>query len=610
MEPVKDLEAGKALAAMLPGAVADEVLAAINGASVTMGRSPKVGDLIKAVCRAKLKFGAVVKDREANIPGKEGKQGYRYGYATLAAAAEATDQALAEEELNIFYLPTESPGYFAVTTELYHSSDQYKSCTISFELPRENIGPQGKGKLLTYGRRYGKFCMLDLAPEDDDDAGDLQQKFERSRGRAEDDMLSLDEVPKMAQADPGAAFAAVRKLVASVEGCGAISEPRQRRLYAVANTERGWSAAEVDQAVTHLLGAASVAHLPWKAYEQVVALFQNVTPWSFIAKEGAIGPPKEEAQPPAAAPQTGRQPQPGTAAEAAPLPSWREAWDKIRADFDDLSPQDLDNHIGPASAPAVLEGFMKAGGWTAQEIADVLRVELYGTTVEKLPKDGTHPPVYRKVAKAFRVYTAASVSAADRERYGWEAPPPHEEEPPFGDDQPTGEPSAVGEALALLDTVPATADEGWRAIRAAVDRIGQEAPEALVPLTPDDRLALFRKPANGNRSTGDVDALCRHHLGVRVESVPSLVFEHVLRLLAAFPSRTPGAEEVLAVLPADPGKSKPTELRDLLNRLIADKKLEEDEIVRSGEGGKVTKEDMIGTIERLRERALIEAGHA
>jgi hypothetical protein len=575
----------RALAAMLPGAVAEEVVRVIKDAAVTQGRSPQLGELVKAVCRAKLKFGALLKDREANIPGKEGKPGYKYGYATLAAVADATDQFIAEEELNIFYSAAAGQGWFAVTTEIFHSSEQFKSCTVRFELPRENVGPQGIGKLLTYGRRYGKLCILDLAPtaEEDNDAGDVQGQIE---GSSKSEQPSVEALVALARADPRAAFAAVRKAVAAAQGRGDISEPRLNRLYTIAD-KSGWSRGELDVACSELLGAPP-ARIPWPAYELAVEAFREVAP---AALRPPAAPPASAAPP--AQPAAGAPPQPP--AEPVPPPTWPGAWAIIKESYGQLSAEAAADIIDKKTVAAVLEGFGR-NGWQPEEIEAVLHHEL-GIGAADLPKDGSHPAVFRMIAKAFRLFRPLDVPAEERDRYGMAEAP---QAPALQD--------ILGRIPAVL---PATADGAWGELRAALAAITEHHPDALVPVSPEDRITLLgQRSRNGNRSSGDVAGLMQHHLGIQVERLPAVLFEPVLNLLGGFPSRSPGREEVLGRLPADPRKEKPTALRDILHALIRDGIISDDEVPRSGANSTVNKEDMAQAVERVRERALTEAGHA
>lgn len=591
-----------ALVAMLPGAVAAEVLEAIWGAQASSGHSPKVGELVKALCRARANFGEVLKDRTATIPGKDGKRGYDYAYATLASAFTATTDALAEQELVAFHDFVQEDGQVRVTARIVHSSEQFITNSLALDTPR-GVGAQVLGGLLTYLRRYTYFGLLGLAPTDDDDGGHVQQLAEDARPE-QVPALSVEELSGLVAADPSAAFAAVRKLVSSAVGCGDISEPRLKRLYSLADRERGWSRDVLDATCAKLLGVTA-AKIPWKAYESVVELFSKAAPAAVLA-------PAQQA--PQSAPRPAPVPPTATMAqqEAVPALPWREVWDRIGNDFRALSAAAQADPLDKGSVPAVLEAFGRSG-WAPEQVRAVLRAELK-IEAEEMPKDGTHPPVYRKIARAFRDYAPADVAAADRQKYGWE-PTIHEEEPPFGD--PEGEPVAGSsseimgaEMERLAGPLPATADEAWQAVRRAVDAIGAASPNALVPTTPEDRMTLFKKSENGNRSSGDVDALCRYYLGVRVESLPAVVFGPVVRLLQVFPVRWSGREEVLGRLPKNPAKMTPKDLRDVVLKMVQDGVIQEDEVPRSGENGKATKEDLLKALEMVRDRALLEAGRA
>jgi hypothetical protein len=421
---------------------------------------------------------------------------------------------------------------------------------------------------------------------------------------------------------PAAAFALVRQEIGAAVGVKAISDAQVNRLYAIAGNKE-WTRREVDGACAKLL-ATEPAKIPWKAYDRVCELFGAFEPEQLRRKPAADAPveattggavnwhpaPHEELTPWGAGPQSGRreddgqQGPSGIAAPAGPqgpsgesvaTPEWKEVWQKIRTAYDDLTPEDAAAHVDQKSVAAILEGFGR-GGWTPDQIQGILQAEL-GISPHQLPRDGTNPPAYRMIAKAFRIFKPVHVSAEDAERYGF---PPANPGPSVGD---------ILQEYNLASEMPETAEEAWRPIRAAIAAIGAAHPEALVPISPDDRLTLIgRKDRNGNRSSGDVAALVAHHLGVQVEKLPAVVFEPVLRVLAAFPSRGPGREELLGKLPADTSKIRVKELGAVLQQLLREGVLTDEEVPRSGQGNTVSKDDMVGVIERLRERALLEAG--
>lgn len=599
----RDDGSDRAFAAMLPDAVAHAVVEALRG-GVSMDMSPKFGELVKALCLARLSFETIDKDRKANIPGKDGKTGYSYGYATLASALDSTATALANNQLVAVNLFHQEPGLVEVECRLLHASEQWISSSLSLPVPTSGLGPQVLGSLVTYLRRYVYLALLGIAPSQDDDGEDGQ------RG-ADHDASSVEAVVAKLRTDVAAGIAEVRAVVTSAAGCGDISTPRLNRLYTVATREKGWTEAEVTQACLALLGVQA-PQVPWKAYDVVVALFQTLTPAQ--ARDSRVGgaaskgggskttsPPPAAAKPPAAQ----AAPAPAPSSPPAPTLGWDELWAKIRDEYDDLKPEALADPIDAGSLPAVMQGFGRSG-WTAKQVAAVLLAELRIEPTD-LPKDGTNPPVFRKIAKAFREFKPADIPAPVRERYRaasvarGDAP----EEAVGADPAPS-----VSDILASMAT-PTTAAEAWGEIRKAIDLIRTTHPDAMVPCSPDDRLTLIGyKAQNGNRTSGDVAALLQHHLHILVDELPAVMFETTLAALAGFPSVGSGREEMLLRLPTDLRTAKTKDLGELLHSLINVGVLTDEEVPRSGAGNTVSKADMGSTIERVRERLLMEGGYA
>lgn len=213
----EDRDGSQALAAMLPGMVEDAVTRALtSGAGIhDEERSADVSELITALCEARLEFEDVVKDKSATIPAKDGKSGFKYAYATLAAINAATDEPLARHGLVVIQThPKSSPGVFAVATTLWHKSGQFMRSTLSIEMAKAGITPQALGSLDSYLRRYGVRALLNLAPVDDDDDA------AREQARQEHAQLSAEQLGQLA---PSVAFGEVRKALVALGKCDGIT---------------------------------------------------------------------------------------------------------------------------------------------------------------------------------------------------------------------------------------------------------------------------------------------------------------------------------------------------------------------------------------------------
>ena len=143
--------------------------------------------LNKALAAVQAVLPKVVKGETATVPGKDGKQGYKYAYADLAACSEEIVPLLGKNGLAFSAWPTMLDGKFVLQYELLHESGEQK--TGWYKLPSEG-SPQMIGSALTYARRYCLCAVTGIAPAgDDDDAASVGvQRFDgrQSAGAAFD----------------------------------------------------------------------------------------------------------------------------------------------------------------------------------------------------------------------------------------------------------------------------------------------------------------------------------------------------------------------------------------------------------------------------------------
>jgi hypothetical protein len=122
--------------------------------------------LAEAVVRALADLPNIVRDREANIPGKEGKPGYSYKYVDLATTIEKVKPVLARWGLALLQDVAGDGKTVTVTTTLLHVSGETR---MTPELGMAaGATPQATGSAITYARRYQAMAVLGLAPDDDD----------------------------------------------------------------------------------------------------------------------------------------------------------------------------------------------------------------------------------------------------------------------------------------------------------------------------------------------------------------------------------------------------------------------------------------------------------
>jgi hypothetical protein len=143
----------------------DEQVTEVAVRTFDVSMSPSIGKIASSMAKAQAVMGPAIKDREGIIPGKDGRAGYRYGYATLAACFEAL-QPFYDNGIAVTQIPLDGGNGVRVLTYLLHESGEW----IRGELwmPVEKQTPQGTGSALTYARRYCLQALTGLAADDDD----------------------------------------------------------------------------------------------------------------------------------------------------------------------------------------------------------------------------------------------------------------------------------------------------------------------------------------------------------------------------------------------------------------------------------------------------------
>jgi hypothetical protein len=143
-------------------------------------RSPLIGKLVAARAKATASIKAIIKDKTAKVPTKDGRS-YSYAYVDLAGVLDAVSDALAEQELVIVQTTQVRATGTYLLTSLLHSSEQWLASEL--RLNATSAGPQAFGSELTYLRRYATLGILGLAPEDDDDGAAAQDRADQGRHR-------------------------------------------------------------------------------------------------------------------------------------------------------------------------------------------------------------------------------------------------------------------------------------------------------------------------------------------------------------------------------------------------------------------------------------------
>ena len=128
------------------------------------------GPLYAALAAVQAELPRVLRGEEADIPGKDGKRGYKYRYADLADIAEAIEPLLGKNGLAFTAWPTMAGRDFVLEYSLVHKSGASREGVYPLPDPRTH-GAQVVGSAITYARRYCLTAVTGVAPAGDDDDG-------------------------------------------------------------------------------------------------------------------------------------------------------------------------------------------------------------------------------------------------------------------------------------------------------------------------------------------------------------------------------------------------------------------------------------------------------
>jgi len=133
---------------------------------VTLADSAKKATAWERYARAKRKFKPIRRTRVAQ------RQSFTYKYADLEEILGAVEPALDEEG----FLITSSCSDGSLVCHLvdvYEGNPDFRVTAVPLVIP-PGAGPQELGAAITYHRRYAVSLLLNLVPEDDDDAQSAQ----------------------------------------------------------------------------------------------------------------------------------------------------------------------------------------------------------------------------------------------------------------------------------------------------------------------------------------------------------------------------------------------------------------------------------------------------
>lgn len=128
-------------------------------------------NLASALAAFQAELPRVGTDNLGVIPGKDGKQGFKYKYANLAEVSFAALPLLAKHGLSWSCKPTLHDGKLVLHYVLRHVSGELDEGFW----PLQGGTPQQLGSAITYGRRYCLTAVTGIAPDEDDDGSAATQ---------------------------------------------------------------------------------------------------------------------------------------------------------------------------------------------------------------------------------------------------------------------------------------------------------------------------------------------------------------------------------------------------------------------------------------------------
>jgi len=149
----------------------------MNDFQMKQTQSEKVGELIRALAKAKLEYPSIHKTAENAL--------FRNKYVTLEDILEATREPLAKNGLVIIPTFDVENGVTMMTVKLFHESDQFISSKVEIIPPPATISKSGNettnelqrvGIAITYMQRYTIQALLGVSGEDDTDGNAATDK--------------------------------------------------------------------------------------------------------------------------------------------------------------------------------------------------------------------------------------------------------------------------------------------------------------------------------------------------------------------------------------------------------------------------------------------------
>lgn len=191
-------------------------------------QTTEIKELLTALSKAQAEFEVAKFDSKNPHFGNE--------FASLTSIKKATESALAKYGLSISQYPISDGTGHSLVTILGHNSGQVITSTFRLIVGKQDM--QGLGMAITYARRYAKSAILGIVSDED-----------------------TDMESKVVHQD-------VQRLPSGTNGPKLISQPQQKRLFAIAQSA-GWSEAALRHLIRSHTGQESTAAIPWTMYDTI-----------------------------------------------------------------------------------------------------------------------------------------------------------------------------------------------------------------------------------------------------------------------------------------------------------------------------------------------------
>lgn len=137
------------------------------GHASKMRESADISQIAPALACAQAAMTNPPRNRNVEVRTRAGAT-YTFRYATLDTITEMIRPALASNGLCVLQPIVSTERGMALVTRLLHASGQWMECEV--RMPPLGDDPQALGSLITYLRRYSVSALLNICPDEDDDA--------------------------------------------------------------------------------------------------------------------------------------------------------------------------------------------------------------------------------------------------------------------------------------------------------------------------------------------------------------------------------------------------------------------------------------------------------